>query len=64
MLTLKDINAEFKSTQEFYGLYQTLQSWQQNFLCELYVHNFIMPLETQWNPLLYIGDIHLRALMS
>ena len=64
MLTLKDINAEFKSAQEFYGLYQTLPSWQHNLLCELYLHNFIIPLETQWNPLLYIGDIHLRSLMS
>ena len=28
------------------------------------MHNFIIPSETQWNTLLYIGDIHLRALMS
>ena len=28
------------------------------------MHNFVIPTETQWNPLLYIGDIHLRALMS
>ena len=27
MLTLKDINAEFKLAQEFYGLYQTMPSW-------------------------------------
>ena len=27
MLTLKDINPELKSAQEFYGLYQTLPSW-------------------------------------
>lgn len=64
MMNLKDIDIGFRSAQEFYGLYQTLPSWQQNLLCELYVHNFIIPIETQWNPLLYIGDIHLRALMS
>lgn len=28
------------------------------------MHNFIIPKETQWNPLLYIGDIDIRALMS
>ena len=28
------------------------------------MHNFIIPRETQWNPLLYIGDIHLRDLIS
>ena len=27
MLTLKNINVEFKSAQEFYGLNQTLPSW-------------------------------------
>ena len=27
MLTLKNVNAEFKSAQDFYGLYQTLQPW-------------------------------------
>ena len=46
MLALKNINVEFKLAQEFYGLYQTLSSWQYNFLCELYVHNFVIPSET------------------
>ena len=64
MLTLRNVNAEFKSTQEFYGLYQTLPTWQQNLLCELYVHNFVIPTETKWNPLLYIEDVHLKSLMS
>ena len=64
MLTLRNVNAEFKSAQEFYGLYQTLPPWQQNLLCELYVHNFFIPTKTKWNHLLYIGDVHLKALMS
>ena len=33
-------------------------------LCELYLHNFIIPHEKKWNPLLYTGDVHLKALMS
>lgn len=35
-----------------------------NLLCELYLHNFIIPQEIEWNPLLCIGDVHLRAFMS
>lgn len=64
MLTLKDINAKFKLAQEFYGLYQTLPSWKKNLLCEFYVHNFTILSKNQWNHLPYIGDIHLRALIS
>ena len=63
MLTLKNMNVEFKSAQEFYGLYQTLPPWQQNLLCELYVYNFVIPLETEWNLFLYIGYVHLKSLM-
>ena len=64
ILTLKNVNAEFKSAQEFYGLYQILAPWQWNLLCELYVHNFVIPIKTKWNLFLYIGDVHLKALMS
>ena len=64
MLTLKNVNTKFKSTQEFYGLYQTLPPWQQNLLCKLYVHNFVIPSETEWNHFLYIGDVYLKSLMS
>ena len=46
ILTLKNVNAEFKSAQDFYGLYQTLPPWQKNLLCEYYVHNFVIPTET------------------
>ena len=64
MMTIRDVNFEFKNAQDFYSMYQTLPSWKKNLLCELYLHNFIIPHETKWNPLLYIGDVHLRALMS
>ena len=64
MLTLNNVNVEFMLAQKFYGLYQNLPPWQQNLLCELYVHNFVIPMETEWNSFLYIGDIHLKALMS
>ena len=64
MMMMRNIDCEFKNAQDFYDVYQTLPSWQKNLLCELYLHNFIIPQETKWNPLLYIGDVHLRALMS
>ena len=64
MMTIKNVDCDFKNAQDFYALYQTLSSWQKNLLCELYMHNFIIPQDTQWNPLLYIRDVHLRALMS
>lgn len=63
-MTIKDVDCEFKNAQDFYGVYQTLPSWQKNLLCELYIHNFKISQEIEWNPLLYIGDVHLRALMS
>ena len=35
-----------------------------NFLCELLLYNFAVPNNREWNPLLYVGDIKLRALMT
>jgi hypothetical protein len=28
------------------------------------MHGLIIPFEIEWNPLIFIGDIHLRSLMS
>ena len=64
MMTMRNIDYEFKNARYFYNVYQTFPSWQNNLLCELYLHNFIIPQETKWNTLLYIWDVHLRALMS
>lgn len=64
MMTMRNIDCEFKSAQDFYNVYQIVPSWKKNLLCELYLHNFIIPQETKWNPLFYIGDVHLRAFMS
>ncbi len=64
MMTMRNIDCEFKNGQDFYNVYQTFLSCKKNLLCELYLHNFIISQETKWNPLLYIVDVHLRALMS
>ena len=64
MKTMRNIDYKFKNAQDFYNVYQTFTSWKKNLLCELYLHNCIIPQETEWNPLLYIEDVHLRALLS
>lgn len=28
------------------------------------MHNYVVTSDSEWNPLLYIGDIHIKALMS
>lgn len=33
-------------------------------ICEFYLHNYVVASDSEWNPLLYIGDIHIKALMS
>lgn len=63
MMTMKNIDCEFMSAQYFYNVYQIVPSWKKNF-SDLYLHNFIIPQEIEWNPLLYIGDVHLRDFMS
>ena len=30
MMTMRDIDCEFKNAQDFYNVYQTLPSWQKN----------------------------------
>lgn len=50
--------------KEFYDAYQVAPNWLRNSLCEFYLHGFLIPFEIEWNPLLYIGDIHLRSFMS
>lgn len=37
---------------------------RQNLLCELYLHNFVFPTNTVWNPYHFVGDINLRAFQS
>lgn len=43
MMTMRNIDCEFKSGQYFYNVYQTVPSWKKSLLCELYLHNFIIP---------------------
>lgn len=33
-------------------------------MCEFYLHNLVFPYNSEWNPLLYVGDLQVRALCS
>lgn len=57
-------NPIIHTAKEFYEAYQAAPNWLRNSLCEFYLHGFLIPFETEWNPLPYIGDIHLREFMS
>lgn len=61
---VRELSPSFETTQEFYHAYQNFPATIKNLLCELYLHNYVVSYDTEWNPLLYIGDIHLKALMS
>lgn len=60
----RNLDPVIHTAKEFYDAYQVAPSWLKNNLCEFYLHGFLIPSKTEWNPLLYIGDIHLRSLMS
>lgn len=61
---LSDWDHSLETAQEFYQVYQGSPDVIRNLLCEFYLHNYVVPHDKEWNPLLYIGDIHLRELMS
>lgn len=50
--------------KEFLCAYETSSFVDKNLLCELYLHNYPIPVDTHWNPLMYIGNIQLKAFMS
>lgn len=36
----------------------------QHLMCEFYLHGYLLHLDKEFNPILYVGEIHLRALTS
>lgn len=64
MRIVRDLSPSLQTPEEFYHVYQTSPTAIKNFLYEFYLHNYIVPDDVDWNPLLYIGDIYLRPLMS
>ena len=62
--TIEGHNPSISTPHEFYDAFQSIPMPLKNLLCELYLHNLAMPNDTEWNSLLYIGDVQLRAVMS
>lgn len=60
---LSGLNSSLMTPEEFINAYNTSSPKQKNLLCEFYIHNYVVPYTLQWNPLLSIGDVHLREFM-
>ena len=46
---------------------RTLKSYDiltQNIMFELYMHNYLLRYDKKFNPVLYVGDVQLRAFLS
>lgn len=64
MRIVRDLSPSLQTPKEFYHVYQTSPMAIKNLLCQFYLHNYDVPDDVGWNPILYIGDIQLRAPMS
>jgi hypothetical protein len=60
----RGLNPSLQTPHELYAVFQSVPMALQNLLCELYVHNFAIPDNRDWNSLLYVGDVQFRAVMS
>lgn len=58
------LNSSLIGPEDFMNAYQTTTPQQKKLLYEFYLHNYVIPYNPQWNPLLAVGDIHLKATMS
>lgn len=61
---VRDLSPSLDTPKEFYNVYQNSPTTIKNLLCEFYLHNYVVTSDNEWNPLLYIGDIQLKALIS
>jgi hypothetical protein len=55
---------EIKEPEDFVTIYLSVDMKDQNLLCELYLHNFILPDNACWNPNPGVGDVQLREFTS
>lgn len=49
---VRDLITSLETPKEFYHASQTSPHSVKNLLCELYLHNYAMPQDREWNPLL------------
>jgi len=55
---------EVKQLDDFVNMYLSVEMKDHNLLCEIYLHNFILPDNARWNPNPGVGDVQLRAFTS
>lgn len=49
---------------EFLEIFAASTTEEQDKLCKFYLHNYVIPGEIEWSPLIFVGDIHNMALAS
>lgn len=54
---VEGLGPSISTSHEFYDAFQSIPMPLNNFLCELYLHNLVVPNDTEWNSLLYVGDV-------
>ena len=62
-LVIQGLNPSLNTPQEFYTTFKSIPTTLKNLLCELYVHNLVVPNDTNWNSLLYVGDVRFREII-
>lgn len=53
----RGLNPLLHTPQEFYAAFKLVPMTLQNLLYELYTHNLVVPDDSNWNSLLYVGDV-------
>lgn len=61
---ISGLGPSIETPREFFQACQSSPLEVKNLLCELYLHNYVVPNDHDWNPLIYIGDIYLKEFMS
>ena len=57
-------NDHIETEDQFSVAFSRSNDEEQDFLCELYMHNLIMVDYEEWDPNPHVGELHLRAFMS
>ena len=60
----KEISHEIEDGVQFLQILRAHDLETQNLMCELYMHGYLLHENKEFNPVPYVGDIHLRALTS
>lgn len=58
------LNPSIDTLIECSNAYRIGSPKMKNLLCDFYLHNYVVTQDQDWYPLLYVGDIQLRAFMS